>query len=117
MMRFTKAHAYGNDFLYVQQSDIGGIDVVALTRSMCDRHEGIGADGLIVYARTATGASMSLRNADGSRAEVSGNGLRALGALLLRDVATDLDRRAQREFHAASLSRRRPRAMSGKCRR
>src|SRR5205814_8260058 len=39
------------------------------------------------------------------------------GALLLGDVATDLDRRAQWEFHAASLSRRRPRAMSGKWRR
>src|SRR5436190_599310 len=39
------------------------------------------------------------------------------GPLLLRDVAADLDRRAEWEFHAASLSRRRPRAMSGKCRR
>ena len=56
-----------------------------LAREMCDRHTGIGADGLIVFERTDTGAAMRLFNADGSRAEVSGNGVRALAALLLRD--------------------------------
>src|SRR4051812_44074794 len=84
-MQFSKAHAYGNDFLYVRRDDLDGVDVVALARAMCDRHEGIGADGLIVYAGTTFAASMELWNADGSRAEVSGNGVRALGALLLRD--------------------------------
>ena len=52
---------------------------------MCDRHTGIGADGLIVYEPTPDGASMRLFNADGSHAEVSGNGVRGLAALLLRD--------------------------------
>jgi diaminopimelate epimerase len=86
MIHFAKAHAYGNDFLYVLHSAVPGADLAQLARDMCERHTGIGADGLIVYAETApAGASMRLFNADGSRAEVSGNGVRALAALLLRD--------------------------------
>jgi len=85
MIRFAKAHAYGNDFLYVDRGDIKGVDLPSLARQMCERHTGIGADGLIVYDRTAAGATMELFNADGGRAEVSGNGVRALAALLLDD--------------------------------
>ncbi len=84
-MRFVKAHAYGNDFLYVEKSAVGGAPLETLARELCDRHTGVGADGMILYARTADGASMTLFNADGSRAEVSGNGVRGLGALLLGD--------------------------------
>src|SRR5258706_16360314 len=84
-MKFTKAHAYGNDFLYVRMSDAGGAALDILAREMCDRHTGIGADGLIVYEGTDTGAVMRLFNADGSRAEVSGNGVRGLAAILLRE--------------------------------
>ncbi len=84
-MRFTKAHAYGNDFLYVKAEDLTSVDVQRLARAMCDRHMGIGADGLIVYDHRRSGISMTLINADGSRAEVSGNGVRALAALVLRD--------------------------------
>jgi diaminopimelate epimerase len=54
---------------------------------MCDRHTGIGADGLIVYEPTVAGATMQLFNADGSRAEVSGNGVRGLAALLWSEAA------------------------------
>jgi len=82
-MRFAKAHAYGNDFLYVHESLVGGVDVQALAREMCNRHTGIGADGLILYARDGAPVQMRLVNADGSPAEVSGNGVRALGALVL----------------------------------
>jgi diaminopimelate epimerase len=84
-MKFSKAHAYGNDFLYVRASDAAGRSLEALARNTCDRHTGIGADGLILYAPTKEGASMRLFNADGSRSEVSGNGVRGLAALLLRD--------------------------------
>ena len=76
-----KAHAYGNDFLYVRAADVGGVALDALAREMCDRHTGIGADGLIVYEPTPDGASMRLFNADGSRAEVSGNGVRGSGGV------------------------------------
>ena len=87
-MRFVKAHAYGNDFLYVERSAVAHVpDVVhdSLARELCDRHTGVGADGLILYTRTDEGVSMTLFNADGSRAEVSGNGVRGLAAILLRD--------------------------------
>lgn len=86
MIRFAKAHAYGNDFLYVRRADVEGVPHAALAREMCHRTTGIGADGLILYAPTPLGASMLLCNADGSRAEVSGNGVRALGALLGLDA-------------------------------
>jgi len=85
MIKFAKGHAYGNDFLYVLKRDAGGRALDHFAREICDRHTGIGADGLIVYEPMAGGASMTLFNADGSGAEVSGNGVRALGALLLRD--------------------------------
>ena len=91
-MRVTKAHAYGNDFLLMEESELpGGIDRPDLARRMCDRYRGIGADGLMIYhqdppagkARTAEPrASMRLLNADGSRSEVSGNGVRCLAVLL-----------------------------------
>lgn len=89
MIRFAKAHAYGNDFLYVDQSRVAGARLDALAVEMCERHTGVGADGLIVFARTPGGASMRLFNADGSRAEVSGNGVRALGALLAQQMDVD----------------------------
>ncbi len=84
MIRFAKAHAYGNDFVYVEQAAVAGVDLPALTRRICDRNAGVGADGLIVFERTGQGARMRLFNADGGRAEVSGNGVRALAALLLQ---------------------------------
>jgi diaminopimelate epimerase len=86
MITFVKAHAYGNDFLYVKTRDLtSGVALDALARELCERHTGIGADGLIVYEAVTGGASMRLLNADGSRSEVSGNGVRGLAALLLRD--------------------------------
>lgn len=86
MMKFAKAHAYGNDFLYIRTRDVAsGVALDALARELCERHTGIGADGLILYEPTSDGASMRLLNADGSRSEVSGNGVRGLAALLLRD--------------------------------
>jgi diaminopimelate epimerase len=89
MIPFSKAHAYGNDFLYVLDSHVAGQPLDGLARRLCDRHTGIGADGLIVYEPTADGARMRLLNADGSPSEVSGNGVRGLGALLLRDDTRD----------------------------
>ena len=85
-MRFAKAHAYGNDFLYVRNQDLpAGIALDVLARELCERHTGVGADGLILYEPAADGASMRLLNADGSWSEVSGNGVRGLAALLLKD--------------------------------
>lgn len=66
----------------MREEDAAECDGAALARTVCERHTGIGADGLIVYRPTADGARMRLFNADGSFAEVSGNGVRCLGAFL-----------------------------------
>jgi diaminopimelate epimerase len=79
----VKAHALGNDFLLTRSSDLPhGTDRATLARAACDRHRGIGADGLIFYEERPDGAAMRLLNADGSRSEISGNGVRCLAAWL-----------------------------------
>jgi diaminopimelate epimerase len=82
-LQVVKAHAYGNDFLLVPQSDAQGHDLPALARRMCDRHQGIGADGLILYEVLADRLRMRLHNADGSPSEISGNGVRCLAAFAI----------------------------------
>lgn len=84
-----KAHAYGNDFLYVDADAVEarGLDPATLAREMCARHTGIGADGLILFTATPGGGRMRLLNADGSPSEVSGNGLRGLAAILADTAA------------------------------
>ncbi len=78
----AKAHAYGNDFLYVKVDGWDGRDWVATARDMCRRQTGIGADGLILYQTGSPRPRMRLLNADGSPSEISGNGVRGLAALL-----------------------------------
>ena len=88
MIPFIKAHAYGNDFLYVQNDRVAGVARDRLAQRLCDRHTGIGADGLVFYSPATDGASMQLFNADGSRSEVSGNGVRGLAAILTREAGS-----------------------------
>ena len=87
MIPVAKAHAYGNDFLFVPVEAVraSGAGLPDLARAMCHRHNGIGADGVIVYGLRPSGATMELLNADGSASELSGNGLRCLAALVARD--------------------------------
>ena len=80
----VKAHAYGNDFLLVEDP-AAGADDARLARTLCHRHSGIGADGLLLYRMQRGGAAMRLLNADGSASELSGNGLRCLAALVASD--------------------------------
>lgn len=79
-MRLTKHHGLGNDFLVLL--DLDGARAVTADDAVacCHRHTGIGADGLAVAGPPRDGAdlSMVLLNADGSRAEMSGNGIRCL---------------------------------------
>lgn len=84
LLNVIKGHAYGNDFLLVPEVDVQGRDWPALARAMCDRQKGIGADGLILYTLNTAGARMQLFNADGSPSEVSGNGVRCLAVLVVR---------------------------------
>lgn len=90
----VKAHAYGNDFLLTAEQQAASYDPASLARATCDRHLGIGADGLILYREAPEGASMRLINSDGSRAEVSGNGVRCLAAFLVQRLGADRPRDA-----------------------
>ncbi len=85
---FAKLHALGNDFLIMRTGETGDLpqSLSSLARALCDRHRGIGADGTVFYQLTVADAEAEVAaiifNADGSRAEVSGNGLRCLAACL-----------------------------------
>ena len=81
-MRLIKAHAYGNDFLLADRAEVPPGDLPLLSRWICDRHRGVGADGLMVFAETSEGARAELLNADGSPSELSGNGVRCLAGWL-----------------------------------
>ena len=81
MIAFTKAHACGNDFLIVDAKQGGGRDLARLSREMCARTTGIGADGVeYLTLRNEREAAIHLYNADGSAAELSGNGTRCVAA-------------------------------------
>jgi diaminopimelate epimerase len=79
-MRFTKMHGAGNDYIYVNCfSEPFPGDVAALAVAMSDRHKGIGGDGLILICPSERAdARMRMYNADGSEAEMCGNGIRCV---------------------------------------
>ena len=82
-MKLIKTDAHGNDFLIVAAHEVSpGTDLPTLARQLCDRASGRGADGLLIVEETPAGARIQLRNADGSYSEVSGNGVRCIGAWL-----------------------------------
>ena len=82
-LELTKHHGLGNDFLVVFHPHVA--DLPALARRLCDRRRGIGADGLLVgESEPGFAARMSLYNADGSSAEMSGNGIRCFAQALAR---------------------------------
>lgn len=94
-----KAHAYGNDFLCVPDRVPAG-ERAALARRLCHRHQGIGADGLLLYTLRERGATMTLLNADGSVSELSGNGLRCLAAVAAREQRLEAGARIEVETGA-----------------
>lgn len=86
VIRFTKASACGNDFLIADGAD-AGTEFAAITRRMCDRHNGVGADGVEwLFPDAEADVSARLFNADGSEAEISGNGTRCVAADLCARV-------------------------------
>ena len=84
MIPFIKAHACGNDFLIVTEDAAAGRDWAELTRQLCERNTGVGADGIEFFAWTnqsgpgPKSGRIRLHNADGSVAEISGNGTRCV---------------------------------------
>jgi diaminopimelate epimerase len=82
-LELTKHHGLGNDFLVTFHPHVD--DLPALARRVCDRRLGIGADGLLVgESEPDYAARMTLYNSDGSRAEMSGNGIRCFAQALAR---------------------------------
>ncbi|UCE01867.1 MAG: diaminopimelate epimerase [Candidatus Latescibacterota bacterium] len=101
MISFVKMHGCGNDFVVVRHRELEeygleGSAFVPFVRRVCDRHRGIGADGLLTYA-TEEGGSPAVRmrywNSDGSRAEMCGNGARCVVRLACerRETTSPLD--------------------------
>src|SRR5947209_2349439 len=83
MVPFTKASACGNDFLVIDGM-YAHADLYEFSRRICDRHNGVGADG-VEWLFPAQDADMQARliNADGSEAEISGNGTRCVAAYMV----------------------------------
>lgn len=81
---FAKYEGLGNDFVVIEAMD--GVRSVAaeIARSLCDRHRGIGADGVLLIEGSASRPSMRVINADGSQPEMCGNGLRCVALHLVR---------------------------------
>ena len=83
MIPFVKAHACGNDFLIVQDKFAAAQPYDGLACRLCDRNQGIGADGVEFFTgESERKGRIRLYNADGSVAEISGNGTRCAAAWL-----------------------------------
>jgi diaminopimelate epimerase len=79
---FVKAHGLGNDFLMIEAADCAGVTVDDLARRMCDRHTGVGADGIVLLGQLSSADStFRIFNSDGSEATLSGNALRCAAAV------------------------------------
>jgi len=81
-MKFKKYQALGNDYLVYEADEPEGCLTPERIRLLCDRHYGIGADGILVWEEVPDGFGIRIFNPDGSEAEKSGNGLRIFGRYL-----------------------------------
>lgn len=76
-MKFVKMHGLGNDFVFIEDKQGQNKDFAPLAQKICNRHTGVGADGLIVIVpSTVADVRMRIINNDGSEAEMCGNGIR-----------------------------------------
>ena len=94
-MRFTKMEGCGNDYIYVDgaKEKIDKDKKPELVRRLSDRHFGIGGDGVIfVNPGSKAEFEMEMYNADGSRAEMCGNGIRCVGKFVYDHGLTDKER-------------------------
>lgn len=83
-IEFSKYEGLGNDFIIVEASQLGARELSSADAiALCDRHLGIGADGVLIV-ETGSAPRMAVINSDGSRPEMCGNGIRCVAAYLLR---------------------------------
>ena len=102
-MRFEKWQALGNDYVIVEAADMPAPLTAAAVRALCDRHTGIGADGILLLEPAGEPgfvARLSILNPDGSEAELSGNGAREAIMYLRHRGWTDAD-----QFSIATVAR------------
>ncbi|MBW2519606.1 MAG: diaminopimelate epimerase, partial [Deltaproteobacteria bacterium] len=79
-MKFTKMHGAGNDYIYINGFDTKVSDPAKLAKEISDRHFGVGSDGMIlILPSKVADVRMRMFNADGTEAEMCGNGLRCVG--------------------------------------
>ena len=89
-MHFTKMHGLGNDYIYVDTSKEKVSNPAELAVKLSDRHFGVGADGLILVNPSKVAEfEMEMYNADGSRGEMCGNGIRCVGKYVYDFGLTD----------------------------
>ena len=87
MIPFIKAHACGNDFLIIEEEAAKGYDKSELAQHLCERNTGIGADGIEFFEWTGDfSGRIRLYNADGSVAEISGNGTRCVASWMADEL-------------------------------
>lgn len=94
-MKFTKLHSLGNDFVVIYGEAPAGHPPEELARKICDRHTGAGGDGLLLISiknRDEGRVGFRIFNADGTEAEISGNGLRCAAAFLYHHKETHIPR-------------------------
>ncbi len=90
MLEFTKMQGLGNDYIYIDATKIRIKNPSMLAKYMSDRHFGVGADGLIlILASSKADFSMRMFNADGSEAEMCGNGIRCVAKFVYDKCLTD----------------------------
>ncbi|OOM80130.1 diaminopimelate epimerase [Clostridium sp. BL-8] len=89
-MDFYKMQGAGNDFVFVEDFDNKIEDECKLAVKLCDRHFGIGADGLVIVRKSeVANAKMVIINADGSRANMCGNAIRCFGKYVFEHKIAD----------------------------
>lgn len=90
MLEFTKMQGLGNDYIYIDATKIRIKNPSMLAKYMSDRHFGVGADGLIlILPSSKADFSMRMFNADGSEAEMCGNGIRCVAKFVYDNCLTD----------------------------
>lgn len=89
-MNFYKMQGAGNDFVFIEDFNYEIKDECELAKKLCDRHFGIGADGLVIVRKSdIANAKMVIINADGSRANMCGNAIRCFGKYVYEHKIAD----------------------------
>lgn len=90
MLKFTKMHGLGNDYVYMDAINQNIENRIELAKFVSDRHFGIGSDGLILICPSKIADfKMQMFNSDGSEAEMCGNGIRCVGKFVYDNGLTD----------------------------